>query len=58
MNVMHNRLNELGVENILIDPYVQYGETKPHCFVANERIDSVAKEAFDKLTKFLKEKTQ
>ncbi len=55
MNKMHGRLNELGVENALIDPYAERGETKPHCFVSNERTDPTSKDAFDRLTVFLKE---
>lgn len=34
------------------------GEEQPHCFVANERHDPIAKEAFDRLTSFWKEKTE
>ena len=58
MNVMHDKLNELGCENILVDPYTEYGEVKDHCFVAAERIDPIAKEAFDRLIAFLNEKTK
>lgn len=58
MNVMHNKLNELGCENILVDPYAEYGEIKAHCFIGMERTDPVAKEAFGRLTDFLNEKTK
>lgn len=54
MNEMHERLDELGVKNELVDPYAEKGEEKPHCFVANERVDATAKEAFDRLLAFLK----
>ncbi len=54
---MHNQLDNFGVENILIDPYEEHGEVKAHCFVASERTDPIAKEAFDRLTAFLQEKT-
>ncbi|MBD5117009.1 MAG: alpha/beta hydrolase, partial [Ruminococcaceae bacterium] len=57
MNEMHNALEKLGAENILVDPFAEYGEVKPHCFVANERVDPIAKEAFDKLINFLNDKT-
>ena len=57
MNAMHDALEAHGVENVLIDPLVEHGEEKPHCFVANERTDPIAKEAFDRLTAFLAEKT-
>lgn len=55
---MHNRLQEVGVENILVDPLAEDGEEKPHCFVASERVDRIAKKAFDRLTAYLKEKTK
>lgn len=53
MNEMHDKLNELGVQNELVDPFAERGEEKPHCFVANERIDATAKDAFDRLLAFL-----
>lgn len=55
---MGKKLQEAGVENILIDPLVEHGEEKPHCFVANERMDPIAKEAFDRLTTFLNKKVK
>ena len=58
MNVMDKKLSEHGCEHILIDPYMEYGEVKPHCFVASERTDAIAKEAFDKMIAFLNEKTK
>ena len=58
MNVMHDRLTELGCEHILVDPYKEHGEVKDHCFVGAERTDPIAKEAFDRLVAFLNEKTK
>lgn len=58
MNVMHNKLNELGGENILVDPYIEYGEIKDHGFIGAERTDPIAKEAFDRLIDFLNDKTK
>lgn len=58
MNVLHDKLQECGCEDIIIDPYTEYGEVKPHCFVASERTDPIAKEAFDRLVTFLNEKTE
>lgn len=55
---MDEKLKEVGVEHILVDPFAEHGEVKPHCFVANERIDPVATEAFHRLTEFLKERTK
>lgn len=58
MIAMAEKLNEVDAEHILVDPFAEYGEEQPHCFVANERNDSVAAEAFNRLTEFLKEKTK
>ncbi len=58
MNVMHGELNKLGCEHILIDPYAERGETKQHCFVASERVDPVAKDAFDRMMAFIGERTK
>ena len=54
---MAEKLKEVEVEHILVDPLAEHGAEKPHCFVANERIDPVAAEAFGRLTAFLREKT-
>ena len=45
MNVMHEQLDAVTAENVLIDPLAEKGEEKQHCFVAAERVDSTAKEA-------------
>lgn len=58
MIAMDEKLKDAGVDHILVDPLAEHGEVKPHCFVANERIDPVAAEAFQRLTEFLKEKTK
>lgn len=58
MNEMHDKLNELNVENILIDPYAENGEEKPHCFVSSERVDPIAKDAFDRMMEYLNEKSE
>ncbi len=54
---MHDELDKVGVKNVLVDPYVEYGEKKPHCFVANERNDPISKDAFARLVGFLKNET-
>ena len=41
-----------------IDPYIEYGLTKPHCFVSAERTDPIAKDAFDRMISFLNKKTK
>lgn len=58
MNVMHKELIKFGCENILIDPFAERGEKKQHCFVASERDDPIAKDAFDRMMMFLNEKTK
>ncbi|MBR0519962.1 MAG: alpha/beta hydrolase [Spirochaetales bacterium] len=58
MNEMHDKLNELNVENILIDPYAENGKEKPHCFVSSERVDPIAKDAFDRMMEYLNEKSE
>ena len=57
MNEMHEKLNALGVRNELVDPYAEKGEEKNHCFVANERNDATAKDAFDRMLAFLESNT-
>lgn len=58
MEVMHEELNKLGCEHLHIDPYIEYGLTKPHCFVSAERTDPIAKDAFDRMISFLNKKTE
>ena len=55
---MSGKLTEAGVEHILIDPFTEHGEIKPHCFVANERNDPIAKEAFDRMMAFINKNTK
>lgn len=58
MNVMHKELDSLGCEHILVDPYAERGVQKPHCFVAEERVDEIAKDAFDRMMDFINNKTK
>lgn len=58
MIAMAEKLKDMDVEHVLVDPFAEYGEEQPHCFVSNERNDSVAADAFKTLTEFLKEKTR
>lgn len=55
---MAEKLKEAEVEHILVDPLAEYGEVKPHCFVANERVDEIAKDAFDRMMAFINNKTK
>ena len=54
----HEELNKLGCEHLHIDPYIEYGLTKPHCFVSAECTDPIAKDAFDRMISFLNKKTK
>ena len=56
MEVMHEELNKLACEHLHIDPYIEHGLSKPHCFVSAERTDPIAKDAFDRMISFLNEK--
>lgn len=58
MNLMYEKLREYGCEAALADPYREYGEEKPHCFVANERSDSIAHEAFSRMMDFMDSRTR
>ena len=55
---MAEQLKEVEVEHILVDPLAEHGEEKPHCFVANERVDEIAKDAFDRMMAFINNKTK
>lgn len=57
MRDMSDKLKEVNVEHELIDPLEEFGAEKPHCFVANERVDEISKDAYDRMIKFVKEKT-
>ena len=53
---MAEKLKTEGAYSILVDPFAENGIEQPHCFIASERVDPVAAEAFKKLTDFLKER--
>ena len=54
---MSSKLKENNVNHELIDPLAERGIEKTHCFVANERVDEISKDAYDRMIKFIKEKT-
>lgn len=56
MNSMAEKLETVGAHYVLVDPFAENGIAQPHCFVAAERVDPVAEEAFKKLIGFLKER--
>ncbi len=55
MRDMSSKLKENNVEHELIDPLAERGIEKQHCFVANERVDEISKNAYDRMIKFVKE---
>ena len=57
MRDMDVKLKEMKVEHELVDPLAERGKEMQHCFVANERADEISKDAFDRMIKFIKEKT-
>lgn len=57
MRELNNKLKDVKVEHELIDPLAERGLHKQHCFVANERNDEVSKDAFDRMIKFIKNRT-
>lgn len=44
---------EAGVEHELVDPLAERGVEMPHCFVASERADEIARDAFERTLAFL-----
>ncbi|MGX8686836.1 MAG: alpha/beta hydrolase [bacterium] len=58
MRAMDAALTGAGVEHALVDPLAERNLQMQHCFVASEREDSVAKDAFDRMTDFLNQRIQ
>lgn len=56
MRDMDAALKESEVQHILIDPLAEQGLEMPHCFVASERVDDVARDAFERMIEFIKNK--
>ncbi len=55
MRHMDASLTEAGVAHELVDPLAERGLEMPHCFVASERADEVARDAFERTLAFLEE---
>lgn len=53
MRAMDEALTEAAVTHELIDPLAERNLQMPHCFVASERTDETAKDAFDRMMSFL-----
>ena len=51
---MDAALTDASVRHELVDPLAERGIEKPHCFVSSERVDEVAKDAFDRMIAFIK----
>ena len=57
MRDMDEALRKVGVVHELIDPLAERNMEMQHCFVSLERVDDVAKDAFDRMIGFIKSKT-
>ena len=57
MRDMDEALRKVGVVHELIDPLAERDMKMQHCFVSLERVDDVAKDAFDRMIGFIKSKT-
>ncbi|MBQ3339623.1 MAG: alpha/beta hydrolase [Atopobiaceae bacterium] len=55
MRHMDVALTEVGVAHEIVDPLAERGLEMPHCFVASERTDEVARDAFERTLAFLEE---
>ena len=58
MRDMDTALTEAGVTHVLIDPLAERGLEMAHCFVASERVDDVARDAYGRMIDFLKNTRQ
>ena len=54
---MDKALAKKGVVHELIDPLAERGLKMPHCFVASERKNKVARDAFERMLAFLADRT-
>lgn len=51
-------LSDAGVDYELVDPLMERNMVMQHCFVGLERVDDVAKDAFDRMIRFIKSKVE
>ena len=58
MREMDLALKNVNVEHALVDPLAERNLQLQHCFVASERENSVAKDAFDRMIAFLNQRIQ
>ncbi len=57
MREMGAALTAANVNHALVDPLAERNLQMQHCFVASERVDEVAKDAFDRMMVFIKQLT-
>ena len=58
MREMDAALTSANVEHALVDPLAERNLQMQHCFVASERVNEVAKDAFDRMMYFIKQRAQ
>ena len=58
MRAMDSALTGAGVEHALVDPLAERNLQMQHCFVASERENEVAKDAFYRMVYFIKQRVQ
>ena len=58
MREMDSALTSANAEHALVDPLAERNLQMQHCFVASERENDVAKDAFDRMMIFLKQRVQ
>ena len=58
MRHLDKALSDAGVDHELVDPLMERNMVMPHCFVGLERVDDVAKGAFDRMIRFIKSKVE
>ena len=58
MRDMDKALTKAGTAHELIDPLAERNMAMQHCFVASERVNDVAKDAFDRMIAFVKARCQ
>ena len=58
MREMDTALTSANVNHSIVDPLAERDLHMQHCFVASERVDEVAKDAFDRMMTFIKQLTK
>ena len=58
MRHLDKALSDAGVVHELVDPLMERNMVMQHCFVGLERVDDVAKDAFDRMIRFIKSKVE